>query len=251
MKKTTTTSIFVILLVLTFLLNTSIKAVENENIIPVLENTPQLCTDGLDNDFNGLTDSSDPSCSSTQIVSQSILNVLSENTPQLCTDGLDNDFNGLTDSSDPSCNTPTVITPPTPTTSGPSFGGGSGPSFSSALGGGITSGTPVSAITSGIPVSATGTEPMCADMFKTYMKKGKVNNVNEVKKLQKFLNIKTTGLFGNMTEKAVKAFQLKYKDSVLTPWKITDPTGYFYKTTQRQMNLLICSTAEIPMPVLK
>ena len=42
----------------------------------------------------------------------------------------------------------------------------------------------------------------------------------------------------------------KYKDTILTPWNLTSATGYFYKTTQKQANLLLCSTADTSMPVL-
>ena len=255
--------ITILMLVIAFIsiLDNKILAVElPENpIISASENTPALCVDGKDNDEDGAIDDQDVDCttptnaSSSENLSRSAS--ASENTPALCVDGKDNDEDGAIDDQDVDCNLPPTPAP-TPTTSGPSFGGGSGPSFSSSLSG-ITSGTPVSAISTGTPVSATSSEPVCAEMLKTYMKKGKNNNTAEVKKLQGLLNkylglkIPTTGFFGNMTIDGVKAFQLKYKDSVLTPWGITAPTGYFYKTTQRQMNLLLCSTAEIPMPVLK
>lgn len=81
--------------------------------------------------------------------------------------------------------------------------------------------------------------------------------------LQKFLNSKVdaklpvTGTFGTLTEKALKKFQLEYKDSILTPWveaglmKDTTPTGYFFKTTQYSVNKMICPNATIEAPVLK
>ena len=89
------------------------------------------------------------------------------------------------------------------------------------------------------------------------MKKGKVNNKAEVLRLQAFLNknlnlkLKVDGVFGSQTEAAVKKFQLKYKDSTLTPWGLKLPTGYVFKTTQRQLNLLVCPANDIPMPILK
>ena len=223
-----------------------------------VENTLVLCSDGEDNNGNGMTDLQDESCSAFVPAP-----VFAENTLVLCTNGEDDNGNGMTDLQDVDCSafapvaTTTATTTPevaTGGTVGPSFG--SGTSFGSSFGSGITSGTPVSAIATGTPISATGTEPVCAEMLKTFMKKGKTNNVSEVKKLQGLLNkylglsLPTTGFFGNATHNAVKSFQLKYKDTILTPWAITAPTGYFYKTTQRQMNLLLCSTADIPMPVL-
>ncbi len=72
------------------------------------------------------------------------------------------------------------------------------------------------------------------------MKRGGKNDVNEVKKLQRFLNVKETGFFGKLTFNAVKAFQLKYADQILSPWGHKDATGYFYKTTQKQANLILC-----------
>ena len=82
------------------------------------------------------------------------------------------------------------------------------------------------------------------------MRKGQTNNITEVKRLQKILGVIETGFFGNLTFNAVKAFQLKYADNVLAPWGINYATGYFYKTTQRQMNMLLCPSIDFPMPVL-
>ncbi len=221
MKKIKIITTFVILMVFTVLINTPVKAVD------VLEDSQILCSDTFDNDFNGLTDSSDPSCAAFA--------------PVAATSTASTTIPVLTGGSN---------------TSGPSFGGGSsGSSFGSS----ITSGTPVSSVIStGAPISSisSSTEPICAEMINVYMKKGNKNNVYEVKKLQAFLNkhlnlnIPLTGFYGNITFNSVKAFQSKYKDTILTPWGITAPTGYFYKTTQRQVNLLLCSTAEIPMPIL-
>jgi peptidoglycan hydrolase-like protein with peptidoglycan-binding domain len=88
------------------------------------------------------------------------------------------------------------------------------------------------------------------------MRLGKKNDTAEVKKLQKFLNdeLKTSlpinGIFGKQTDAAVRKFQAANVPQVLTPWGITDPTGYVYKTTQRWINLTYCSTLNIPMPEL-
>ncbi len=220
--------------------------------VVVTPETSESCTTGIDADGDTLVGVADPDCSSF------IIPATTSETLTSCTAGTDADGDTLTGLADPDCvtflvttstSTEATSTPVVSTFSGPSFGSGS------TIGGGISSGSPISSITSGSVISATSTatttEPNCADMFKTYMKKGKKNDINEVKKLQKLLNIKTTGFFGDLTEKAVKTFQEKYTDSVLKPWGLTKSTGYFYKTTQRQANLLLCSSANIPMPELK
>ena len=96
---------------------------------------------------------------------------------------------------------------------------------------------------------------MC-DPMKTYIKLGRKNSVKEVTRLQAFLNVNLglklnpSGFYNLATYNAVKSFQLKYTDNVLTPWGINKATGYFYKTTQRQMNMLLCPNVNFPMPVL-
>jgi len=216
----------------------------------IAENTAVLCADGIDNDFNTLADLADPACAPFAPVPAAP--VLVENTAALCSDGIDNNFNTLADLADPSC-APFAPVAPTPSTGGGIFGGGMGTQPVTATS------TATTTITSGTPIStvvATSTPGVCDEMITTFIKKGAKNDSTEVKKLQAFLNknlglkISTTGFYGTATFNAVKKFQAKYKPSVLNPWGITDATGYFYKTTQRQANLLLCPAAEIPMPVL-
>jgi hypothetical protein len=59
------------------------------------------------------------------------------------------------------------------------------------------------------------------------------------------------------TFNAVKQFQLQENTDVLLPWfkaglakTDKDPTGYVYKTTERKINLIMCSDLNIPMPNL-
>ena len=93
----------------------------------------------------------------------------------------------------------------------------------------------------------------CKPLLTTYMRIGRSNNSAEVKKLQIFLNaqlhlsIPVTGFFGPATEAAVKQFQAAHPDQVLTPWGLTAPTGYVFKTTQRWVNLLNCPSLNIPL----
>jgi hypothetical protein len=56
------------------------------------------------------------------------------------------------------------------------------------------------------------------------------------------------GNFGSKTETALKAFQLKHADKILTPWGITQPTGIFYLTTQTEVNNIMCPTLSLPIP---
>ena len=54
-----------------------------------------------------------------------------------------------------------------------------------------------------------------------------------------FLKIKApTGYFGGLTRQAVKALQMKYKDSMLTPIGLKSPTGYVGTMTNKKLNEL-------------
>ena len=55
-----------------------------------------------------------------------------------------------------------------------------------------------------------------------------------------------TGYYGIETKNAVEKFQTKYADEILTPWDITSPTGYWYKTTRNKANeILGCNEGEV------
>ncbi len=97
----------------------------------------------------------------------------------------------------------------------------------------------------------------CTPLLSGFMRKDDmINSSDEVMKLQKFLNEKMqanlplNGLFGPATDAAVRAFQTRYLDDVLTPWGITEPTGFVYLTTQRMINLMSCPNLSLPMPKL-
>lgn len=66
----------------------------------MIENTPEACSDGIDNDGNGYADCRDNSCKTL-----SVCCVVSgdENTADTCSDGIDNDCDGYTDCADYSC----------------------------------------------------------------------------------------------------------------------------------------------------
>jgi hypothetical protein len=58
----------------------------------------KVCTDELDNDCNGLTDCDDPSCSKNRACKTP-----TEGKGKTCNDGIDNDQDGLADCADPDC----------------------------------------------------------------------------------------------------------------------------------------------------
>lgn len=72
---------------------------------------------------------------------------------------------------------------------------------------------------------------------------------NDVKNLQIILKIETsetypadvpaTGWFGPITKASVIAFQEKYPDDILTPWGLTEGTGYVGSTTRAKLNSLL------------
>jgi hypothetical protein len=89
--------------------------------------------------------------------------------------------------------------------------------------------------------------------LRTYMRLGYNNNPNEVKLLQQFLRdyeghrtLAVTGFFDITTDKAVRAFQDKYKKDVLDTWKLPGNTGYVYYTTQKKINEIYCQR-EFPL----
>ncbi len=225
---------------------------------PAVENTLALCSDDIENDGDILVDLSDPDCA--PFVAQ--LSAV-ENNLVLCTDNIDNDGDLFVDLSDSDCAAFATTTPPTPAPTVSTSGTG----FTSFSGG---SSNPITA-SSGVTISDTIIAPIdgeiegCPALFTTYMKFGRKNHAGEVTRLQAFLNrnlgtkLSTSGFFNAETFSAVKLFQLKYSDSVLKPWVdaglstdlTTNPSGYVYLTTQRQINLLECPSANIPMPVLR
>jgi hypothetical protein len=71
---------------------------EGGGCVPTEPNTELTCTDSMDNDCDGLTDSADPDCAGCVPTEP--------NTEVTCNDGADNDCDGLTDSADPDCGPP-------------------------------------------------------------------------------------------------------------------------------------------------
>lgn len=232
----------------------------------VVDENPQ-CSDGKDNgdEEDSLVDAADPGCHSDGNVNNPDSYVPSDNsesnTSAICSDGLDNDGDQLIDSNDPGClsgpdNTwnPDDISEDNNTT--PTGGGGGG------SGGGGVPGVPfVAQPTTGKVLGATTS---CGPYLNEYLKKGGKNNIDEVKKLQQFLNdylkldpkLPVNGIFGVQTYKAVIKFQEKEKDMVLSPWigvTLKDAkkgTGWVFKTTVTRINNIMCPELNLPIPPL-
>ena len=108
----------------------------------------------------------------------------------------------------------------------------------------IPSGTVLSASTSTVSSSA------CGEYLTGYIKPGASNDSVQVARLQSFLksyegaNVAITGTYDAPTIAAAKAFQLKFKDDILTPWGISEPTGYVYLTTRHMVNEVACRFSE-------
>jgi hypothetical protein len=120
----------------------------------------------------------------------------------------------------------------------PSGGGGGGGGGGSSSGGGST--------TSGEVLGVSTATNFCP-FLSSYMRFGQANDQLEVIKLQAFLKmfegydyVNVTGVFDEATHQAVSAFQLKYKDEILTPWGISAPTGYAYIKTIGKINQIVC-----------
>ncbi len=74
------------------------------------------------------------------------------------------------------------------------------------------------------------------------------NNPVEILKLQIFLNeyedlnVKLNGVFDSSTIIAVRKFQEKYSNDILSPWGLNKPTGNVSITTRHKINNLFCGT---------
>jgi hypothetical protein len=87
---------------------------------------------------------------------------------------------------------------------------------------------------------------VCKRYLKEYILPNSNNNPVEVKKLQEFLNeqgekLTIDGTYDADDILAVKRFQAKYLDQIMTPWGVSEPTGRVYKTTTAKINLMMCA----------
>jgi|GEM_PF-5421423 len=93
-------------------------------------------------------------------------------------------------------------------------------------------------------------EPSCP-LIDSYIRIGYPNNTADVYKLQAYLTIVEgidtpfNGVFDAATQNAVKVYQARHQDQILTPWGLTTPTGNVYITTKNFLNEESCGQ-EIP-----
>lgn len=75
---------------------------------------------------------------------------------------------------------------------------------------------------------------------------GKVNNANEVIKIEMFLNdfegesLEQDGIYEIADYDAISKFQRKYTNDVLSVWNINQPTGNVYISTRKKINEVYC-----------
>lgn len=95
-------------------------------------------------------------------------------------------------------------------------------------------------------LSFTENIPTCSPYLNAYLRQGYDNNADEVRKLQTFLkehvstDIVVSGIFDDTTRIAVENFQQQYKEDILTPWNVTESSGYVYYTTKKKINEIMC-----------
>lgn len=96
--------------------------------------------------------------------------------------------------------------------------------------------------------SAPEVHVLACPLISSYMRLGVDNDNQQVALLQAFLknsqgiDVNVTGVFDQMTDTAVRAFQQRYLAGIMGPWGATLPSGYVYITTSKQINELACDT---------
>ncbi|MEI7480361.1 MAG: hypothetical protein WCJ59_01920, partial [bacterium] len=106
------------------------------------------------------------------------------------------------------------------------------------------------------PIANGNYQPVvCTPYLTGYIKQGSKNNLEDVKKLQIFLNtyegtsLVVDGVYKTVDMNAVKAFQIKNRKDVLDFWNMKNPSGYVYISTQKAINRVYCEhTKELKCP---
>ncbi len=123
-------------------------------------------------------------------------------------------------------------------------GGGGGGGCSSDCGGGSSGGG--YSLGGGSSSSGPALPLPCELYLKKFIRLGYANDPFEVTKLEVFLNsfegfnLPVNGIYEQRDFDAVSIFQKRYFGAVLTPWGITDSTGYVYITTTLTINQIYC-----------
>ncbi len=91
-------------------------------------------------------------------------------------------------------------------------------------------------------------EEPCAGLVFEYITPGGNNSINAVKALEYFLytfegeDVTMDGVYSQGDVLAVKRFQEKYRSTILTPYRLTHPTGSVREGTLYVINTLYCSS---------
>lgn len=184
---------------------------------PTVENTLLLCSDGIDNDSDSLTDLADSDCSS-----------------------FNTDDDDDSEPPPPPPPPPEVVTPP-PSGGGSGGGGGGGGSI------GIIAAAAVATALQNISSSTIPAFQGACDRYLTaFIRSGFKNDESQVRRLQTTLrdfegaNITVNGVYDAATLAAVHTFQTKYASEILAPWGARASTGYVYFTTRKKINEIYC-----------
>lgn len=158
-------------------------------------------------------------------------------------------------------NSVTTATPPGPSSNGGGNGGGGGGGITGEfINGPLANSNQMTGVSTGFG-QVLG-ESVCKPLLNGYIFFGRKNNLAEVKKLQQFLNdyqkadLPVTGFYGKLSRSAVKVFQLKHWQEILSPWvpfglaNGQTATGNVSKTTRHKINKLICPTFNESSPRL-
>lgn len=191
--------------------------ITNDDVAPLAP----ACSDGIDNDGDGLIDSVDPGCSN-------------------ASDDNEADPSGESSS-----------TPP-PSGGGGRSGGGGGSSIAAQ----VASPAILGASTT-VPVVANGES--CDRYLTAFIRSGRTNDEEQVKRLQYVLrefegasSVEVNGVYDTATLSMVHAFQSKYASEILAPWGISKSTGYVYLTTRKKVNEIYCrDTNQFPLTALE
>lgn len=131
------------------------------------------------------------------------------------------------------------------------YGGGNGPIAGTAISYPAGPGAVLGLATS----TATDTSISCDQYLTSFIKPGADNDVEQVKRLQSFLNefeetnLEVSGIYDASTTAAVHAFQTEHADTILMPWGIKNSTGFVYLTTRKTINDIRCEKLGIAFPL--
>lgn len=211
------------------------------------------CKDGLDNDGDGVSDASDSGCHTDFDAGNSVTydpegddESASLHVPQ-CSDGIDNDGDGDVDTNDAGCADANDDNESDESSGGGGGGGGGGGKKTT-----VATTTPVVATTT--PLYSVEEIAACDTYLTAFIKMGNANDIEQVKRLQRFLNdfegarLTVSGVYDADTLAGVHTFQTKYAADILAPWGVSESTGFVYLTTRKKVNEIFCNfTKSFPL----